>query len=104
MPVSTKFLCEGALLRCDKSAGVQPLQVASNKKFWIRNKKVATVADTTIQPFGNCALLNNATCSPQIQKWKGFQSNVFQGSNELLLESSELLCAPGGGIGKITKT
>ncbi len=99
-----KFVCSGALCRCDKGLLPMPLLVSSNQTVTLQGKPVATTLDKVFPPFGTCAVKNNTPCVPALLMWEKFYdrvSLVAPGCHPLL-EKSTIKCAIGGTVSILT--
>lgn len=97
-----KYVPQNAILVCDK--GTVPSKIISytNIGVTIMAENMCTkgdnVASLNFQPFGSCSCKNGNPCTPTVTDWTNLSDSISIGSNELLLENSELPCTLGGTI------
>lgn len=95
-------ITESAQLQCDKGTTPSILLVTSQDFCKADNKLIATEEDKkpndNIQPFGNCKLKYNQTCTPQPTKWEDTASKDTINEFKILTEKSICLCSIGGKI------
>ncbi len=99
-----KFVCSGALCRCDKGLLPMPLNVTSNQTVTLQGKPVATTLDKLFPPFGTCAVKNNTPCVPALLLWEKYyeQTSLLLPGCYPLLEKSIIKCVLGGTVSILT--
>lgn len=95
-----KYVCNGAICRCDKGTLPSMLQVLTNQTVHLQGKTMATTLDKLFLPFGTCLMKNNQPCVPMLIMWQDYfdkVSLVVPGCHPLL-EKSTIKCAMGGTV------